>query len=110
MTSYLSRWLRNASSVSKIMSLLDLFTYLHLLMNISAMRMSSLIIFCSCAVWVLSRNPSSAMVSDISKRVPVVCAPFAADMACSLCMFCCTSLLHVLLHVFFLIHGCHVTL
>ena len=71
MASYLSRWLRSASSLSKIMSMLGPFAYLHLLMHILAMRMSWLIIFCSRAVWALWRNPSSAMVSDISKCVPV---------------------------------------
>ena len=49
----------------------SIFAYLHLLMNIYAMRMSWLIIFCSRAVWALSRNSRSAIVSDISNCVPV---------------------------------------
>ena len=57
--------------MSKIMSMLDLFIYPHLLMHISAMRMSWLIIFYFCAVLLLSKNSSSAIVSAISKRVPV---------------------------------------
>ena len=32
---------------------------------------NELVDFFSLVLWVLSRNPSSAMVSDISKRVPV---------------------------------------
>ena len=40
-------------------------------MQILSMRMRWLIVICSRAVWVLSRTPGSAMISDISKRVAV---------------------------------------
>ena len=68
---YVTKWFRSASSLSKIMSMSGPSAYLYLLMHILAIRMKWLIILRSYAVWVLLWKPSSAMVFDISKRVPV---------------------------------------